>query len=795
MLDGHRGRARRRRFRLVLLAIPAVGAITLGVPQAGAVPVAQATKFDTLVVDVNSNGVANAGDTLRYTVLITNAGDMDALNVQFSDTIDLNTTLVSGSVKTTPLARHDSYSTVGNVQLSVPASGVLNNDSDPDGTGGLTVTTFSATSTNGGNVSVAADGSFLYNPPPGFSGTDTFNYTVNDGEGNTDAATVSITVGQVVWFIDNAAGGAGDGRFTSPFSSIANFNALAADDPGDYIFLYQGSGAYSGSLTLLNSQQLIGHGVGLTIAPNLSIAAATRPTIANVTLASGNTVRGLNSSTSSGTSISGASVGALMINNVSVTSASGGTGAVSIGGGSAAMAVTFDSVSANGGTNGIALTNNSGSFTVNGGTIQSTTGDGIQLFNTSGSLNFALQNSTVSLAGAGITIAAGDPVPNNGVGPTMQGNISGNTITLNPASPGIGISVVSDGDGNITTNIANNNVTGFGDRGIDVESRGGTGDVHARIANNFASTTASFPLAGMYLRSGATSGDTSLLCANVSSNDMNGGPGAVADYYLARPNPTSAVFQIQGLSPASATAAQAQAYVASTDSAPPATAFAATGTYTAAICNTVSFASPHDSPQHLTAGSPAARPASRANATADRGGATASPASGETVALNLDTLNSGQQIVITFDVTINDPFPAGPMQVCNQGTVSGSNLTTVLTDDPTVAGSADPTCTPVGSPTAARLVSAAATRTRAGAVVRWRTAAEVGSLGFEVYRVRGRERVRLGRGLIPAVAGPGGHTYVIVDRRVGRRPAGFRVVAVALDGTRSVLATVPLRQN
>jgi hypothetical protein len=56
--------------------------------------------------------------------------------------------------------------------------------------------------------------------------------------------------------------------------SIANFNALAADDPGDYIFIYQGSAAYGDAVTLLNNQQLIGHGVGLTIAPE---SPATRP--------------------------------------------------------------------------------------------------------------------------------------------------------------------------------------------------------------------------------------------------------------------------------------------------------------------------------------------------------------------------------------------------------------------------------------------------------------------------------------------------------------------------------------
>jgi hypothetical protein len=92
--------------------------------------------------------------------------------------------------------------------------------------------------------------------------------------------------------------------------------------------------------------------------------------------------------------------------------------------------------------------------------------------------------------------------------------------------------VVSDGDGNITVDINNNNITNFGDSGIDVESRGGTGDVVARIANNSASTTASLPLAAMLLRSGnGTAGETNLLCVNLISNNMSGGAGAVADYY------------------------------------------------------------------------------------------------------------------------------------------------------------------------------------------------------------------------------------------------------------------------
>ena len=72
-----------------------------------------------------------------------------------------------------------------------------------------------------------------------------------------------------------------------------------------------------------------------------------------------------------------------------------------------------------------------------------------------------------------------------------------------------------------------------------------------------------------------------------------------------------------------------------------------------------------------------------------------SPMSGESFNLNLATLDPGQTVTITFCVVIDNPLNA--TEVCNQGTVSGSNFNDVLTDDPDdPTSSADQTCTPVG---------------------------------------------------------------------------------------------------
>jgi hypothetical protein len=67
---------------------------------------------------------------------------------------------------------------------------------------------------------------------------------------------------------------------------------------------------------------------------------------------------------------------------------------------------------------------------------------------------------------------------------------------------------------------------------------------------------------------------------------------------------------------------------------------------------------------------------------------------GGTVTVNIGTLAPGDSVTITFQVTIDNPYSGGP-NVSNQGTVSGSNFSNVLTDDPAVGGAADPTLTPI----------------------------------------------------------------------------------------------------
>jgi hypothetical protein len=85
----------------------------------------------------------------------------------------------------------------------------------------------------------------------------------------------------------------------------------------------------------------------------------------------------------------------------------------------------------------------------------------------------------------------------------------------------------------------------------------------------------------------------------------------------------------------------------------------------------------------------------------------AAPMTFADVMLNIGTLPAGESVTITFNVTVNNPFTGASPQVSNQGTVSGSNFGSVLTDDPTVGGTADPTVTPIDLPSVSVAVAPA----------------------------------------------------------------------------------------
>ena len=301
------------------------------------------------------------GDTVHYTVTITNttAPAVPLSNVQFTDALDANTTLVAGTIQVSPVAVDDSYQATGNVSISVPVgSGLLANDFLGMGSVG-TITAFDAASANGGTVAVTTSGvnagAFTYNPPRGFTGSDTFHYTLTNSTGSS-IATVTVAVSNVIWFIDNSAGAAGNGTLATPYNALSLFNTAQGagglnPKAGDVIFIYHLAGNYSSGIALLSNQRLVGQGValssnlGFTLAANSAAlpAAGTNPTLTNaggaaIALGDGSTVLGVTVNNGTQTGITGTVNSATVDTTVSVTTTSGtgfnlgaGNGAVTFG--------------------------------------------------------------------------------------------------------------------------------------------------------------------------------------------------------------------------------------------------------------------------------------------------------------------------------------------------------------------------------------------------------------------------------------------------------------------------------
>ena len=138
-------------------------------------------------VSVNSDGTINFAPTSNFTGTTT-------ITYTISDgTTGTDTATVSVSVSPVndaPVAVDDTATITEDTPTDLT---VLTNDSDVDGDP-LTVTTASSPD---GSVAINSDGTINFTPTSNFTGTTTVTYTVTDGAGGTDSATVTVTVNNV----------------------------------------------------------------------------------------------------------------------------------------------------------------------------------------------------------------------------------------------------------------------------------------------------------------------------------------------------------------------------------------------------------------------------------------------------------------------------------------------------------------------------------------------------------------------------------------------------------------------
>jgi VCBS repeat-containing protein len=109
------------------------------------------------------------------------------------DSAPATVALTINSVNDAPVAVDDAYFVAEDGTLSIPAPGVLSNDTDVDGD---SLTASLDVDAAHGSLLLNADGSFTYTPEADYNGPDGFTYTVSDGD-LSDTGAVAITVNPV----------------------------------------------------------------------------------------------------------------------------------------------------------------------------------------------------------------------------------------------------------------------------------------------------------------------------------------------------------------------------------------------------------------------------------------------------------------------------------------------------------------------------------------------------------------------------------------------------------------------
>ena len=382
---------------------------------------------DTLTITTDDQGNTGIG-------LVQSDTDTVSINV-------VNVAPVVGAVSFTGAVGNTIFG-VGQTpaQPETHAAGTVLSSSTDANNDTLAVTAGNITSANGAAVVMSANGTFTYiTAAGGATGNDTFTFTVTDGHGGSTNGTATVTVANRAWYVNNALASNGSGLSTAPFNTLANLRGAGdADSTGDYIFLYQGSGNYTGGLPLENNQLLIGQPQGLVInAVTIVTAGGSNPTITNssgvgIVLAQGNTIRRVNVANTSSAGINGSGINTADIGPNMTISGAGGAGFSIFGGGNGdvtmAASVTHSNASGRsvfvGGRTGGTVTI-SGSVSDTAGGVQTDTNTGATI-NFTGGLTISGNTETFKATGGGTVSVTGTNTLSSTVGSAL--NVTGTSI-------------------------------------------------------------------------------------------------------------------------------------------------------------------------------------------------------------------------------------------------------------------------------------------------------------------------------------------------------------------------------
>ncbi len=207
--------------------------------------------------------VGNANGTITYTPTpgFVGTDDFDyeiCDTTALCDTATVTVTVSSGNVA--PVAVDDGAVTAEGVAVTID---VAANDDDVDGEldlGSVTTGCGACVVPAHGGLVNHGDGTFVYTPAVGFSGTDGFVYEICDTEGACDTATVTITVSSAtgeVAFVPVA-----DARVLedAPDTNYGGISQLDVDSPGEESYVRFGVSGVAGSVLSARLRMFVENG-------------------------------------------------------------------------------------------------------------------------------------------------------------------------------------------------------------------------------------------------------------------------------------------------------------------------------------------------------------------------------------------------------------------------------------------------------------------------------------------------------------------------------------------------------
>jgi len=218
----------------------------------------------TIIPGDIGTGVVNSCNAPTFGTIIRNSDGTfiytPQANYNGQDSFECSVTEPSGSLTTIvtqinirpvgdqPLAFPDNFSTVVNTAITINP---VENDIDIDGDD---LTLFFFTEPRNGQVSANMDQTMTYTPNAGFVGTDSFEYTINDGNGGISSATVTIIVnpGAAENRAPNVRDDAYSGVENTPLTISAGSGLLSndSDSDGDFLIITTFTSPSRGSLAL-----------------------------------------------------------------------------------------------------------------------------------------------------------------------------------------------------------------------------------------------------------------------------------------------------------------------------------------------------------------------------------------------------------------------------------------------------------------------------------------------------------------------------------------------------------------